>query len=338
MIIVLTAPRSSGKKKKEQRGKVSPKITPYQYRLLTVIRYGLMQKELADYFNTNRHKISYQITKLIKLQLVIDPHPETNKYKVYKLTDLGSNCLVWYDETEKVHRVGIENARWKCEIRRPKFLQKFLFENFFKAHDMENWTQWNGSIDGYAIQVNYGVKTNLVITHPPHHDRDLLEGYIKVQQDIMTVLSTLNKKWSFDLSLPESIPSRQFTINDPFSKQLMDKTHGSQIKIDSQISFDQSLHTEPRSEFGSLQDAIDYASMPNLLKEILEENKKQNISLEKVIETNSIHSRALEKSLTNQDTMMKGLSAIIDKIQGKPESSSESKPPPLDWLSKNMFH
>jgi len=203
---------------------------------------------------------------------------------------------------------------------------------------MENWTQWNGNIDGYAIQVNLGVKTNLVITHPPHYERDLLEGYIKVQQDIMNVLSTLNKKWLFDLSLPESIPSRQFTVKDPFSKQLMDKTHGSQIKINGRVSFDQSLHTEPRSEFGSLQDAIDYARMPNLLKEILEENKKQNNSLEKVIKTSSIHSQALEKSLTNQDTIMKGLSALIERIQGKTESEPEIKPPELDWLSKNMFH
>lgn len=289
------------------------------------MRYGYIPKQIARQTSESRQTISYHLGILRKNKLIYDTTPKSNKWKVYRLTELGQNVLVQYDGIEKKELKGIENAKWICIIKNTKILQKFLFENNFTHHEMKGgWVQWNGEIQGYTIAVNIGKVTKLMITHPPAYSGDLQSTFKKVTENILTVIGNLNKKYSLELTLPEPIAGRQFTSSNGIAEYLLDITNGSQIKLmNGKISIDASKNGEPRIEFEEINEAQKFADMPKVIDElrttIEESNKKHEQQAEVIMQSITT---MLKQNQTTLDTLA---SIVSGQNQGKIEQNIEPK-------------
>lgn len=288
------------------------------------MRYGYLPVQLAKHTGESRQVIAYHLGILQKNKLIYDSTKGSNKWKIYKITELGQNVLVQYESIEKKELKGVENARWKCQIRDSKMLQKFLFENGFKVHFMENWTQWNGEIQGFSISINLGKVTNLVITHPPSYSGDLQSAYHKINENILTIVSVLNKKWNFNLTIPEPISGRQYTMANGIADYLLDVSNGSQLKLmNGKISIDASKKGEPRIEFEELTEAHKFANLPDdiidLKKQILETNQRMESQNEVIIQ-------ALSTLMKQSEVTSNALTTMLSmQNQGKIEQNVSPK-------------
>lgn len=271
------------------------------------------QSELARYLSWSRFKVHYHAQKLLTDNMIT----RIKGTQFFKCTVQGVSFLDGYESNQQKSMRAIENARWKCKIRNDKLLQKFLFDNNFQHHSMENWDQWIGKIDGFTIWINFAKETSMVISHPTMYGGDFLDQYKQAESRILIILSNLNKKWNFNLTIPEPVIGKQFTIADPFADQLMKKTGGSQVKIGKRISFDQSYHTEPRTEFSELSEAIQWTTMPKLTfkhEENWEQMKTNFVALTKLV-------AIIDDKLT---VLMKGFTEkpVEPKIKDLDESTS----------------
>lgn len=293
--------------------------------------------EYAQHLGLSRYQVNYQVNKLVKAKLAT----RTKNSQYYRPTYSGANVLDQYDSTEKKYQIGIENARWKVLIRNPKLLQKFLWENGFTHHAMNNWIQWNGDIDGWTIQVNESLtKTTMVITHQPVYSGNFMDEYKNAEKRILTIFSNLDKKWNFKMGVPEPLSTGQFTLNNPIAEHMMEKTSGSQIKIADRLSFDQSFGSEPRTELSNLSDAMLWESMPRMFFESLklqQENKEDW----KILKPTMISmAKSFEIMVKTQGDMMDSLKEITKVLTGIIEGGSEkpvSKIKDLDDFSSRMF-
>lgn len=301
------------------------KILPKTLRLLGLLRYGHLVKDLAKYTGDSRQVVSYHLRLLQNQKMIYDDTPKSNKWKIFKLTELGQKVIGQYEGIEKKELKGVENARWISIIRKPKQIQKFLFENDFKMHQMENWIQWTGSIQGFTIAINQGKVTKMMITHPPTYANDLQQAYHKISENILNVVSSLNKKWNFDLTIPEPVPGRQFTMANDISEYLHDLSGGSQIKLkNGKVVIDASKHGEPRIEFTEVDEAHKFASMPDILGELRlqfqESEKKRDTQMEVVMQSIT----TLLKQ--NESTLDILTSIVTGKTQGKLEQKDSPEP------------
>ena len=291
-------------------------------RILSLIKNDdISQKQLAKHIDMSRQGLSYHIHKLLDNDLIYDKTIGSNKWKFYGMTVSGQKILVEYESNKKKELKGIENARWKSQIGNAKNLQKFLSKNNFKRNDgMKNWTQWNGKIQGFSIAINMGRLTNIVITHPTYYDKDLQSAYHKVNDHILDVASNLNKKWKFNLTIPESISTRQYTMSNVISDYLLDFSSGSQLKLKSgKISIDASKGGESRIEFEDLDEAQKFADIPESLLRLRKQIEIQNKNTE---QHNMIFTKAIESLLKQNQTTNDILTGIIntqnqDKIEQK---------------------
>ncbi|MCV0393718.1 MAG: winged helix-turn-helix domain-containing protein [Nitrosopumilus sp.] len=288
------------------------------------MRYGHIPKEIADFTNESRQTVSYHLGILLKNKMIYDTTKSSNKWKIYRLTELGQKVLAQYEGIEKKELKGIENARWICIVKNTKRLQKFLFENGFKVHSMGNWNQWVGEIQGFSIAVNEARLTKLMITHPPSYSGDLQSAFKKVSENILTVIGVLNKKYDLDLSIPEPIQGRQFTMANGIADYLLDITNGSQIKLmNGKISIDASKKGEPRIEFDEITEAQEFANMPKIVAElkatIEESNRKHEIQTELILQSMNT---LLKQNQTTLDTLA---TIVSGKNEGKLEQNIEPK-------------
>ena len=311
----MTKRAKSGKKN-------SIKILHKTLRILSLIKNDdISQKQLAKHIDMSRQGLSYHIHKLLDNDLIYDKTIGSNKWKFYGMTVSGQKILVEYESNKNKELKGIENARWRSQIRNTENLQKFLSKNNFKRNDgMKNWTQWNGKIQGFSIAINMGRLTNIVITHPPYYDKDLQSAYHKVNDHILDVASNLNKKWKFNLTIPESISTRQYTMSNVISDYLLDFSSGSQLKLKSgKISIDASKGGESRIEFEDLDEAQKFADIPESLLRLRKQIEIQNKNTE---QHNMIFTKAIESLLKQNQTTNDILIGIMntqnqDKIEQK---------------------
>lgn len=223
------------------------------------------QQELASYLHWTRHKVRYHTQKLLDDNMII----RSKGSQYYKLTPSGRSFLGTYDKRDKKTLQAIENARWKTKIKNTNELKLFLKKyKFRKNTKMKNIIQWNGNIDGFTIQINEGKETSMIITHPTLYGSGLQSNWNQAESNIYNIIRNFNDKFNFNLTIPESLEAKQITLRDPISESLMKKTGGSQVKVGEKISFDQSYHSEPRSEFAELGEAIDWANMPKSIVRI----------------------------------------------------------------------
>lgn len=293
--------------------KLHIKIAHDTVQMLRLLRdTRLTQREYAQYLGWSRYKVFYQVTKLRKANLI----SRIKHTQFFKANVSGVNVLDQYESTEKKYEIGIENARWKVLIANPRQLQKFLFDNYFSYHAMNNWIQWNGEIDGFKIQVNTSeVKTTMVIQHPTMYGGSFMSQTNDAERRINVIFSNIDKKYNFKMGVPELLPTGQFTMNNPIAKHLMEKTGGSQIKIDGRISFDQSFGSEPRTELSNLSDAILWDAMPKTFVEIV--GAVRNLNEDMQILKPSIIGIAkslkyMEKSL---ERIEKGSEQMVSKVE-----------------------
>lgn len=318
-----------------KKGKIGQKksttFLPKTLRVLKLLQYDdQTQQNLAKYLGISRQGLSYHINKLVENGLVYDKTKGSNKWKFYGLTASGQKVLVEYESNEKVELKGIENARWKSQIRNDRNLQKFLFHYGFTHHAMNNWIQWNGDIEGFSVNVNIAKKTHIVITHPPYYEKDLQTAYRKVNDHILNVVANLDKKWNFNLTIPEPITTRQYTMSNKIADYLLDKSSGTQLKLkQGKISIDASKGGEPRIEFEELDEAQRFADLPESLANL---QKQIEIQTKNTEQHNEIFTKAIETIMKqNQATNDILANLLATQNQGKIEQK------PLNKDSLNMF-
>lgn len=328
--------KSTHDKSMTKKGKIGQKkstvFLPKTLRVLKLLKYDdQTQQNLAKYLGISRQGLKYHITKLVDNGLIYDKTKGSNKWKFYGLTASGQKVLVEYESNERVELKGIENARWKCQIRNERTLQKFLFHYGFKMNNgMKNWIQWNGEIEGFSINVNIAKKTHLVITHPPYYEKDLQTAYHKVNDHILNVVNNLEKKWNFNLTVPEAITTRQYTMSNKVADYLLDKSSGTQLKLkQGKISIDASKGGEPRIEFEELDEAQKFADIPESLARLERQIEIQNKNLE---QHNQVFTKAIETLMNQGQTTNDILTNLLSmQNQGKIEQK------PLNNNSLNMF-
>lgn len=286
------------------------KILHKTMRILSLLRYQYTIKEIAKFTGYSRQVVGYHLGILQELSLIRLDENKLNKYNFYRISQSGQKVLGEYERSRQKELKGIENARWITIIRKPKLVQKFLYENNFKQHQMENWTQWTGNIQGYSISINFGRITKMMITHPPLYANDLNESLNIQSENILTVVSVLNKKWDLELTIPEPVSGRQFTMANGIADHLLDISSGSQIKLmNGKISIDASKHGEPRIEFDQINEAQKFANMPNEFNDF----KKTTSEKFSILENQNMVFLDAFKLLTKQN---ESIITRLDKIAG----------------------
>ena len=240
--------------------------------------------EIATKLSISQVIVSQDLKWLVKNKLIIDLYPHRNKYKYYRLTDLGKYRLEAYEKSERRQLYGIENARHKVTIQNTLFLENFLKKpeyNFKLNKSFNNVKHYYGLVEGWSVSVFLGKKTTMVITPPPIFANDLIKAHVKANQNMLDYCNVLSKKWSFNLTIPEPTNHTEFTYADEFSKEVLQATGGAPLNIITDTGIIRLNASKPdriqRIEMSSAEKLIEYVNLPEQVRRLANslENKEK---------------------------------------------------------------
>lgn len=295
-----------------------------------------IRETMTKQYGISKSLYSQDIQQMIHEGWLIDANPLMNKYKSYKVTESGHTVLLGWENREKKTLTKIENARHVCKIRNTKFLNSFLSKESygFERQKFNNVKFYQGRIGGMAIGIYIGNEVTMLITPQPMYARDLVTGHHKIHQTMIDFCNEINKKWSFELTIPEPTTHRQYTISDQFAEDMLKLSGGSQIKFQTNEGGMASIDMSPRGkekrfEVDSLEFAQKYLETPDLVK----------ILINKTNEHNEIITSIVKSQITLTDginILSEKIGQFINLLQVK-SGQEQVKPIDLTRDSKRMF-
>jgi len=235
--------------------------------ILEMANRGDSPGAIARSLNVAVQRVSYHINTALDLALV--ERSQEGKKNNIRLTDAGVNFVASQKKIAGLLKFGnarvvrLENARYNATI------QKMDHVPPWHAKRMRNWTQYEETIDGVYVTLNYGTNPSIDFVAPPAESSGLIDCLLKSNMAVFKVVLKIQNEYGLVLSELHFGKGSEWSVSDTFARGITQNF--GQVTVTDVGKFNASPPNRwGEIEFFDLDDAVQYMRMPRLLA-IIEE-------------------------------------------------------------------